>query len=70
MAVSCRLWFVRMPKPAEDAGTGGLEQEMEGLRMQVQLLNESLAIKRVRPCPRSAVCTLWRTHGELLRRTT
>ena len=44
----CRLWFVRMPKPAEDAGTGGLEQEIEGLRTQVQLLNESLAIKRVR----------------------
>lgn len=42
-----RLWFVRMPKPAEDAGTGVLEQEIEGLRMQVQLLNESLAIKRM-----------------------
>jgi hypothetical protein len=49
----CRLWFVRMPKPAEDAGTGPLEQEIEGLRMQVQLLNESLAIKRVRLRPRT-----------------
>ena len=36
-----------MPKPAEDAGTGMLEQEVEGLRMQVQLLNESLGVKRV-----------------------
>ena len=44
----CRLWFVRMPKPAEDSSTAAVEAEVEGYRMQVQLLNESLTIKRVR----------------------
>ena len=43
-----RLWFVRMPKPAEDSSTAAVEAEVEGYRMQVQLLNESLTIKRVR----------------------
>lgn len=50
---------MRMPKPAEDAGTGGLEQEIESLRMQVQLLNESLAIKRVRLRPPSLLGLLY-----------
>ena len=45
-----RLWFVRMPKPAEDSSTAAVEAEVEGYRMQVQLLNESLTIKRVRKC--------------------
>ena len=44
----CRLWFVRMPKPAEDSSTAAVEAEVEGYRTQVQLLNESLTIKRVR----------------------
>ena len=43
-----RLWFVRMPKPAEDSTTAAVEAEVEGYRTQVQLLNESLTIKRVR----------------------
>ena len=42
------LWFVRMPKPAEDSSTAAVEAEVEGYRTQVQLLNESLTIKRVR----------------------
>ena len=44
---ACSLWFVRMPKPAEDSSTAAVEAEVEGYRTQVQLLNESLTIKRV-----------------------
>lgn len=47
LPVNRRMWFVRVPRPAEDPNVRLLEREMESYKAQVRLLNESLAVKRV-----------------------
>lgn len=46
--ISCRLWFVRMPKPLEETASVASEHELESFKTQVAILNESLNVKRVR----------------------
>ncbi len=47
LPVNRRMWFVRVPRPADDHTIKLLEREMESYKAQVRLLNESLAVKRV-----------------------
>ncbi|KAK9814284.1 hypothetical protein WJX72_003390 [[Myrmecia] bisecta] len=42
-----RLWFVRVPKPAEDSTLASFESELELYKARVHLLNESVNIKRM-----------------------
>lgn len=43
-----RMWFVKVPRPQEDSTLLALEQEHDSLKAQMNLLTESLKIKRVR----------------------
>ncbi len=45
---SCRLWFVRVPRPPEVVAAKALEQELETYRAQYKLLSESFTVKKVR----------------------
>lgn len=42
-----RMWFVKVPRPQEDSTLLALEQEHNSLKAQMNLLTESLKIKRV-----------------------
>ena len=64
LPVNRRMWFVRVPRPAEDPNVRLLEREMESYKAQVRLLNESLAVKRVRPSITSWSCLLVHLYSE------
>lgn len=42
-----QLWFVRMPKPPEDTAVLALDQEFESLRVQHNLLSETMTVKKL-----------------------
>lgn len=44
---NCRLWFVRIPKPAQVPEMKGAELEVETYRAHYKLLNESLNVKKL-----------------------
>ncbi len=53
-----RMWFVKVPKPQEDATLLALEQEHDSLKAQMNLLSESFKIKKV--CSK---VKCWNIHG-------
>lgn len=64
-----RMWFVKMPRPQEDSTLLALEQEHDSLKAQMNLLTESLKIKRVgSECVHSSLCTHSHAGGEGLDR--
>lgn len=42
-----RMWFVKVPKPQEDAALLAMEQEHDSLKAQMNLLSETFKITKV-----------------------